>query len=292
MKENRCMQSQHWVRVTRPCPLTQAELLRWVTQVAGRPIKVEETDVAFLVEAGCEVTRELLLSLDGTNIRGQPLHFYAHEKRWSYEEASTWLVNKLRAQEEVAATVYPYHGQPDAWVGALEVTKTAAPEKKEVQPQVQITTPDDNTKTPEKRFPTPPPRTPSPARQWNDNKSGKGGRGYGRATSPRSGKGDSQGADYSQGTPYRDSGKGAYYAKGGGKSGKSGGGKGNVWDDEWNPGRQCWGCYANGRPADHNYKECEFSRELAKLKKTPYTKGKGSKGGKGGKGGRENPQSA
>ena len=287
-----------WLKIIKPCPLELVEVQRWTARVVGRPVLVEETPVAFLVDTENRAAHKLLLSCNEVQVRGQPLKIEPYKWKLTYSDAVEWLSKQLQTQQSIERTVYPYLMEPEAWIGVTEAQKTATAEKPETKTHFRPGPPEQiGASTP--RFPTPPPRTQSPQRRGSEDRGSVPSPSSTRKSSPSReqgrGRGDgdsnqqpqeSQGKGKSQWRDGRPSGKGKGKGKGnqgswssrgdsrareyeGAESRSFGGGRRNASSQKKSgssDGSICYGCENNGRPSNHDYKQCVFNKELSKLK--------------------------
>ena len=98
-------QKRFWVRVKKPCPLDQEDLVVWMAQITRKEPRVEDTKTEILVEVGGEEERELVLMCNGLDIGGPTLHVSLASRKMGYEEAYKWVLGRLQVREDMDSSI-------------------------------------------------------------------------------------------------------------------------------------------------------------------------------------------
>ena len=102
-EELRRTQGQFWVRMSKN-GLSLMEVTGWLQGFLGFPPAIEDGGAHFLVDCGSEEQREIVLSLNGVDVRGQPLVISLYRRPTAYQEVAKWIEEKLRIREEIFPT--------------------------------------------------------------------------------------------------------------------------------------------------------------------------------------------
>lgn len=280
--ENQNRSRHHfWVRFPKPCPLSRDEIWGWIAEISAGNPRIDDREADLWVDCGSERTQEVILSCDGSPVKGQILRVFKETRKMGYPEMSSWLLERLRVAEEFAsmrgADTWQVRSDPAPPVASSSSSSTAA---------VAATSKGGGTggkrgKSPERA--QTPPRDQSSSDGTEVGSKGKKGKSKGKSKGASAPPSAPPVAHAPQAAPAsKQQAQPPAQPTSSYSSGSKGHGVVKGASQDFNAFRDCRACWAANRDYRHDWRNCEIAKELAKLKQAHDEKEKAS--GKSGSG--------